>query len=230
MSEHIESKTPPKSLLAKIVAVSNEIPSLDKSDTNPHARYKYVPIDGFYKEVATIAKKHGLLWNVKEVGCEVVGNSSTKSGPVPVFRYRYEFDIYDKDGNYAPCFASISILHPLQGPQTSGSAMSYAEKLMMRSVFKVVTGERDADEVDPALTNALGIRKSRAEWVEISADILDQLGKSKGPKDKQRVLDENKVNIVLMKEQVNDLWAKIVDAADVAVVGKTKSAPADIDF
>ena len=40
-------------------------------------------------------------------------------------------------------------MHPIQGAQTAGSALSYADKLFMRSAFKVVTGESDADASDP---------------------------------------------------------------------------------
>jgi hypothetical protein len=39
----------------------------------------------------------------------------------------------------------LSILHPIQGAQTIGSAMSYVDKVFMRQTFAVATGEKDID-------------------------------------------------------------------------------------
>jgi hypothetical protein len=49
-------------------------------------------------------------------------------------------------------FSTITIVHPIQGAQTVGSAMSYVDKVFMRQLFSVATGEAgaDADETDPA--------------------------------------------------------------------------------
>jgi hypothetical protein len=58
------------------------------------------------------------------------------------------FTMFHGTGEVVPVYDRISIFHPLQGAQTSGSAASYAEKLFMRKAFKVVTGEKDADAVD----------------------------------------------------------------------------------
>jgi hypothetical protein len=50
-----------------------------------------------------------------------------------------------------PDFTRITIVHPLQGAQTVGSAMSYLDKVFMRQLFSIATGEKDsdADETDP---------------------------------------------------------------------------------
>ena len=44
-----------------------------------------------------------------------------------------------------PDYFVCTIFHPLIGAQTAGSALSYADKLFQRHVFKVQTGEEDAD-------------------------------------------------------------------------------------
>lgn len=223
----------------RIIDVSRQIGSLDKSERNPHAKYNYVPIDDFYKEVARKAVECGLSWAVREVDCVVAGSTQTRNGSQPVFRYSYEFDMFDEDGNEVAAFSKLSILHPLQGPQTSGSAMSYAEKLMMRSTFKVVTGEKDADAVDPAVTNALNIRKAPAEWEAVANDIIDRLKKGKSKGERDAVMKDNSLNMALLREQAPVLYEKVVDTAGaVGVVTKapkgnpaaTKKAAADIDF
>lgn len=228
-----------KGIYSRIIAVSCAVGSLDKSERNPHAKYNYVPIDDFYKEVARKAVECGLSWAVREVDCVVAGSTQTRNGSQPVFRYSYEFDMFDEDGNEVAAFSKLSILHPLQGPQTSGSAMSYAEKLMMRSTFKVVTGEKDADAVDPAVTNALNIRKAPAEWEAVANDIIDRLRKGKSKGEADSIMKDNSLNMALLREQAPVLYEKIVDIAGAnGVVTKApkgnpvaaKKAASDIDF
>lgn len=217
----------------KIIRVSQSIGSLDKSERNPHAKYNYVPIDDFYKEVARKANAIGLSWAVREVDCVTAGSTPTRNGNQPVFRFYYEFDMFDNEGNSVPSFSKLSILHPLQGPQTSGSAMSYAEKLMMRTTFKVVTGEKDADAVDPAVTNALNIRKAPAEWAEVADDIIKNIKACKSVGERGNVIRDNALNMALLKEQVPELYEKILDTAGpTAVASKPggKKPVADIDF
>lgn len=40
------------------------------------------------------------------------------------------------------------MVHPIQGAQTAGSALAYGEKMLTRFLFKIVTGEKDADASD----------------------------------------------------------------------------------
>jgi hypothetical protein len=39
-----------------------------------------------------------------------------------------------------------SLAMPINGPQTYGAAQSYIEKQFLRQVFKIPTGEKDADD------------------------------------------------------------------------------------
>ena len=128
-----------------IVAVTSEVNSLAKGVKNQHGGYNYVPIDNYYAEVGKVAAKHGLTWVLKVVSFEHLPNLG-KSGAI---NFTYNVDIFHSSGDEKPNFTSLNILHPIQGAQSAGSAMSYADKIFMRQLFKVETGEQDADATNP---------------------------------------------------------------------------------
>lgn len=123
-----------------VIKTASMIPSLEKGNKNEYGKYDYVSIDDYYKEVASLALKNGLGWIVREVSSEIREKS---------ILYVYEFDLYSNTGAFIQNVSRLSVVHPVQGAQTSGSALSYAEKLFMRTLFKVRTGELDADSTDP---------------------------------------------------------------------------------
>jgi hypothetical protein len=132
-------------IMKAVVKTVREVPQLGKADRNQFAKYSYVSIDKYYEIVAKIAASNGLVWQPREVECEILPNTG-KDGAIKAV---YAFDLYHEDGESRENYASFTIIHPIQGAQTAGSAMAYAEKLFMRSCFKVQTGEQDADATNP---------------------------------------------------------------------------------
>ena len=128
-----------------IVAVTSEVNSLAKGVKNQHGGYNYVPIDNYYAEVGKVAAKHGLTWVLKVVSFEHLPNLG-KSGSL---NFTYSVDLLHSSGDEKANFTSLNITHPIQGAQSAGSAMSYADKIFMRQLFKVETGEQDADATNP---------------------------------------------------------------------------------
>ena len=128
-----------------IVAVTSEVSSLAKGVKNQHGGYNYVPIDNYYTEVGKVAAKHGLTWVLKVVSFEHLPNLG-KSGSL---NFTYSVDLLHSSGDEKLNFTSLNITHPIQGAQSAGSAMSYADKIFMRQLFKVETGEQDADATNP---------------------------------------------------------------------------------
>lgn len=143
MDDKLEQKNK-QVIFALVIKTASMIPSLEKGNKNEYGKYDYVSIDDYYKEVASIALKNGLGWIVREVSSEIKEKS---------ILYVYEFDLYSDTGAFSPVVSRLSVVHPIQGAQTSGSALSYAEKLFMRTLFKVRTGELDADSTDPKSLN-----------------------------------------------------------------------------
>lgn len=137
-------------VFSAINKAAKAMPSLKKGDRNTHGGYNFVSIDDYYEKCARVAHDNGLSWTIRETGSDIesVGNKVQGGVTIPTLALKvsYEFDLMHENGVVIHGFFSASVLHPLQGAQTAGSAMSYASKLFMRNVFTVVTGEGDADD------------------------------------------------------------------------------------
>jgi hypothetical protein len=135
----------PPVIATAVLTVQMKLGILGKEDKNEYQNYAFVSIDKYYETVARVATEHGLSWFCQETEpAKIVNFGEGKAALL----YNYQFTMFFRDGEVVPVYDRISIFHPLQGAQTSGSAASYAEKLFMRKAFKVVTGEKDADAVD----------------------------------------------------------------------------------
>jgi hypothetical protein len=137
-----------------------------------------------------------------------------------VVGFTYEFDLYF-DNARIPNFFSCTIYHPFTGAQTSGSSMSYAEKLFMRSVFKIQTGEGDADDSNVDLSS--GASKMLDSFFEPEKKLLPapqapapQAGEDWGP-------DKTEALTLMMKtfidgatdiKYLDEMWRKNVGEID----------------
>lgn len=124
--------------------VTKQVGTLGKAAFNPHGQYKYVSIDKYYEQVGAAAADAGLSWILIQDKFEI-HPSVGKQGMISV---GYKITVFHEDGDVIPDFSYTSIIHPIQGAQTVGSAMSYADKVFQRQLFKIATGEEDADSTD----------------------------------------------------------------------------------
>lgn len=129
-------------IVKALFAVMRVRPTLGKDSENKFQHYNYVSIDAYYEAIPALAVASGLFWSISEQSCEAIGNT---------VRNRYSFDLFHEEGDHCPNFALVTIVHPVQGAQTAMSAAAYAEKWFMRTLFKVPTGEQDADATDQGL-------------------------------------------------------------------------------
>ncbi len=146
------------SIASALAACIREMPSLVKDGENKFAKYKYVPIDGYYEVLAKVMAKHGLTLVTREVAFDIIkvlASAETKggaSGPAQertFAKVTYECDAYLVGQDPIPAVSSVTVLHAITGPQTAGSAASYAEKVFFRVLVKAVTGEPDGDAEQP---------------------------------------------------------------------------------
>lgn len=127
----------------KIAAVSAAIEPMKKLAEN-EAGWNFVSIDQYYDRVATIAREHKLWWKFSELWSseKKLSRDGEEEDVLTTF---YRVTLIDLDYGFEELYGDISIQHPYQGAQTAGSAASYCDKAVMRLLFKVVTGEPDAD-------------------------------------------------------------------------------------
>ena len=126
-------------LLEAIAKTAGEIQPLAKNQFNPHAKYAYVGIDDFYREVAPIARANGLIWFASETAPPDILDGDKH----PILVFHFGVVLIHVSG--LQIVMKISVPHGWQGAQTAGSASSYAVKTVLRAVFAVQTGEADAD-------------------------------------------------------------------------------------
>lgn len=136
-------------VLAKaIIETTRAIGTLGKNNINPHGNYRFVGIDKFYETVASVAAKNGLTWTLRETDFQFLPSIGKTAG----VQITYAVDLIHESGQFHKDYSRVTLLHPVQGAQTVGSAMSYACKVFARQTFKVATGEKDsdADETNPS--------------------------------------------------------------------------------
>ena len=155
MTEEIESHLPPPKMppeIAKaIVKVSSEVRQLGQDGRNQFAKFDYVSVDKFYDQIGQLMAKAGIFVLCHEASVlterrEATGENGVTKTSVWI-TFVYDLFLYHESGTgYGPVQRTIMV--PATGPQAFGSGMSYVEKYFLRSLFKVPTGEQDAD-ADP---------------------------------------------------------------------------------
>ena len=149
-----------KLIYSAIVEVTKRVGTLGKGAFNPHGQYKYVSIDKYYEAVGAAAADVGLSWCLVQDKFEIHPNVG-KSGMIEV---GYQVNLFHESGEAIPAFSYTSVIHPIQGAQTVGSAMSYADKVFQRQLFKIATGEEDADSTNAADLGNLSGRQNKADF------------------------------------------------------------------
>jgi hypothetical protein len=151
LSDHINGETGevierralgmPPAIAAAIVAVKKQVRQLGVNERNDHGKYGYVSVDKFYATIGPMMAEAGLALLIDETESEV---KEGKSGSPWLFvQYTLAF-LHESGVVSAPMRRSLAM--PINGPQTYGAAQSYIEKQFLRQVFKIPTGDKDADE------------------------------------------------------------------------------------
>jgi hypothetical protein len=131
----------PGAIAQAIIAVKKQVRQIGQDERNEHGKYRYVSVDRFYERIGPMMAEAGIALLIDETDSEV---KEGKSGSPWLFAH-YALAFMHEDGSVsAPMRRSLAM--PINGPQTYGAAQSYIEKQFLRQVFKIPTGEKDADE------------------------------------------------------------------------------------
>ena len=125
----------PKSVASRVVAAARNIKKLHYDKRNEYQSYNYTSVDNFYEAVGPIIADAGLFIVVDEVMATVDKGMLTSN---------YEIFLVSEEGeSYGPIRRQTTV--KAAGPQSYASAQSFAEKYFLRQIFKIPTGEADAD-------------------------------------------------------------------------------------
>jgi len=157
-------KMPPE-IAKAIIAVCGQVKSLVKDDTNKFANYKFASVDTFYEAIGPLMAGAGIFVFADEVDTSVERRESTddRTNTTKVSNWlisTFELMIYHESGTeWGPIRRKMQVL--ATGPQAYGSGQSYVEKYFLRGLFKVPTGEGDADSHEQTGLPARQQRPSR---------------------------------------------------------------------
>lgn len=132
-----------KEITEALLSVRAGIKKLTHNAENPHGEYNYVSIDKYYEQVARIATEKGLAWRTTEKEYNLLEGQGARKDRTYV-KVKFQFDLMAGSSSYED-YMNITILSPIDGPQTAGQVYSYADKVFMRVAFCVPSGEKDAD-------------------------------------------------------------------------------------
>lgn len=137
------------SVAKAVVAVTRGIKGkLGKGGYNEHGKYKFTSVDDFYEFVGPLMAEAGLFTLATLTHCEVFETVKEEYGKEKrTSQLNMEFDLFlvAEDGDmYGPIAREVTVI--AAGPQAYASAESFVTKYFVRNLFKVPTGEPDADE------------------------------------------------------------------------------------
>jgi len=171
-----QSNECPKVIANALFEIQSQIGALGYDSNNDFAKYRYVSIDKYYEKMRPLMNEAGIMIIPDEL-------ESSLSEDRKLYRAVYQFTIMHKDGAVWNFPIRRSITLPFTGAQSAGSALSYVEKIAMRTIFKINSGERDdADMLEQADFTSLTLKQKNEidkllEKVELSDEEMDSLYK-----------------------------------------------------
>lgn len=140
--------TMPPEIAKSVVSVMKQVKQLGVDENNKFGGYKYVSVDKFFDSIGRLMAEADIFVLLHETSSEVAQKEAVDDrGHTKKSNWLtcgYDVFLYHSSGaEYGPIHRTIQVA--ATGPQSYGSAMSYAEKYFLRSLFKVPTGEQDAD-------------------------------------------------------------------------------------
>ncbi len=154
-------------LVQAIIKTSLDIGKLAKADHNKFDKYNFVSIDKFLEATGPALASNGLIIQMEEDECERI-----ERGGKPWLKFSYEFTVMHSSGESLPsCRRTVHV--PFTGPQSTGSAQSYALKQFMRGLFQITTGDKDDADFNQSDNS---IETVTSEEVDEIAALIDEAG------------------------------------------------------
>lgn len=150
----------PKSVASRVVQTGRNIKKLHHDKRNNFAEYNYVSVDSFYEAIGPIMADAGLFVILDEASV------TTEKGFLTA---NYELYLVSEEGDsYGPMHRQVTV--KASGPQSYASAQSYAEKYFLRQIFKIPTGEADADAHEKVI-----LPDAKPKQVYVAPDVKPQV-------------------------------------------------------
>lgn len=214
----------PKAIAAAIKETMGKVKMLGKDEDNKFASYKYASIDQFLESLRPKLAETGLSVVSDETSAEHFTMKENKKDGSSVdstfVHYAYDFYLAHEDSGetYGPLRRSVDLR--FVGPQTSGQAQSYCEKMFLRALLKVATGDKDADEQEQG--EFTGKKSKKITTIEKTGNpavdkvFKDSMGHIEATVDEESCLQVSRYQYKLLKESgaTVEMLEMLTDAKD----------------
>ena len=134
--------TMPKSIATAITKITQSLEGLNHDSENKFASYRYVSIDEYYRATRKHLSDNGLIIIPSEEDAGLSPDGKT-------LKMVFSFHLAHTSGDVWDIPIRRTVYIPYTGAQSCGSAISYAEKFVMRTLFKLPTGENEVETDSP---------------------------------------------------------------------------------
>ena len=133
----------PKPIAEAVIKVMSSLGTLVKGNDNKFDKYKFASIDDFIEFVRPHMIEANLFILLDEAEPPRLVDVAKKDGkPMAMWWAPFQYWLVTSDGAMAGPYRK-TVMVQASGAQSSGSAQSYCEKQIMRSLFKIPTREGD---------------------------------------------------------------------------------------
>ena len=168
-----ELKKCPKVIAEAMAQVQSKISKLENDARNEFSNYKYSSIDAYYDFVRPLLVTAGLLIIPNENHAEISPDGKT-------IKVIFDFILMHSSGEVWEVPIRRTVYIENRGAQACGAALSYADKFIMRTLFKISTGEVD-------LSNS--IAEEEVEKTAKDSHDADSMNKKKATENKKIVFN-----------------------------------------
>lgn len=167
----------PPQIAKAVIAVMKEVQSLAKDKENQFGGFNYASVDDFFEMVRPKIAENGLFLLPTELRADRGEIPGGRNGMIPIIEYVYSMMLIHESGaSWCNPEDKRHVVIAWNGAQTSGIALSYFEKQYMRSIFKIPTGEKDADATDAVQAEATAAvnaaaKEKRAEGKSVGKTV-----------------------------------------------------------
>ena len=128
-----------------VIKVMSGVSKLSKDNKNPQGGYKYTSVDDFFEMLRPLMAEAALFDMLIEVSSKTFERKGAYDKTNTWLESEYDLYLYHESGAfYGPLRRKIQVI--ASGPQAYASAQSFVEKYFLRSLFKIATGDVDADD------------------------------------------------------------------------------------
>lgn len=144
----------PITISNSLFEIQSKVKRLVHDSENNYQSYKYVSVDAYYEFIRPLLNDAGLMIipNEEDAGLSPDGKT---------LKVVLAFTMLHKDGDVWEFPIRRTVYLPYTGAQSCGSALSYADKFIMRTLFKIPTGEYEAEADEKTSHDADSLQKVR---------------------------------------------------------------------